>query len=192
MIDVLTLRNCEHAKRPPAGLSRRYLLNIAVLLGAARMLPISVSVAASESPNPAQAMSLDDFVSLSRVLTGTNDLGREVAEIYLRYLTAGADGSEELTALWNAVDVGRLPPPQSLRELVEAGVFTHKNFDNTARAILKLWYTGRYEGDGVPKLAEYTDTLAWRAVGYTVAPSNCGGSIGFWADPPHAAEPSND
>ena len=186
---TLTPLECEQRKLA-AGFNRRYLFNVAVLLGVASLL--RMPAAASEAENAAQPMGVDEFVTLSRVLTGAKDLSRELAEIYLRYLAAEAGGNEELAALWNAAGLGGGRPHQDLRELVEAGVFTHKDFDNTARAILKLWYTGRYRSDGVPKLAEYTDTLAWRAVGYTVAPSNCGGSMGFWADPPRDAESQND
>lgn len=173
-----------------ADLSRRHLLDIAVLFGAANLLP--APLAASESPAPMQPMGLDDFMSLSEALTGAKGLSRELAELYLKYLTARPGGGQELTVLWNAAGLGRSASPQRRREPAQAGVFPDKNVDRTARTILKLWYTGRYEADGVPRLAEYTDTLAWRAVGYTVAPSNCGGRMGFWAEPPHDAEPRND
>ena len=184
-LGALTPLECEQRKLA-AGFNRRYLFNVALLLGVASL--VRMPATASEAENAAQPMGVDEFVTLSRVLTGAKGLSRELAEIYLRYLAAGAGGNEELAALWNAAGLGGGRPHQDLRELVEAGVFTHKDLDNAAKAVLKLWYTGRYQPDGVSKLAEYTDTLAWRAVGYAMAPSNCGGSMGFWADPPHDAD----
>ncbi len=165
---------------------RRDLLEIAVLLGAANLLP--VALVASELPASTQPMGLNDFVSLSEALTGTKGLSHELAGIYRRYLIARPGGSQELTDLCNALS----SPPERVPEPGATGVFPDTSVDRMARAILKLWYTGRYEAEGVPKLAEYADTLAWHAVGYTVAPGHCGGRAGFWAEPPHDVEPRND
>ena len=184
-----TLLESEQGKLA-AGFNRRHLFSVAVLFGVAGLLRIPV--AASEAENAARPMGVDEFVALSRVLTGAKGLSRELAELYLRHLVAEPGGNEGLAALWNAAGLGLGRPPQDLRALVEAGVFLDKDFDNTARAVLKLWYTGSYESAGVPQFAEYTDTLAWRAVGYAAAPSNCGGSMGFWADPPREAHSQDD
>ncbi len=169
---------------------RRDLLEIAVLLGVANLLP--AALVASELPASMQPMGLNDFVSLSEALTGTKGLSHELAGIYRRYLTARPGGSQELTDLWNAAGLGLSSPPERVPEPGATGVFPATSVDRTARSILKLWYTGRYEAEGVPKLAEYADTLAWHAVGYTVAPGHCGGRTGFWAEPPHDVEPRND
>ncbi len=169
----------------PADLTRRQLLALAALLGAAGLPP---PLAAQEVERAARRMGLDEFMTLSRVLTGAEDLSRGLGETYLASLELDPNGATGLMTLWNGAGFQGTAPPNAIRELTEAGVFAHENLAKTAKAILRLWYTGIYETKDGPKAAEYTDTLAWRAVGYTAAPSNCGGTTGFWADPPAAQD----
>ena len=172
----------EPAAAPPPDLSRRQLLAFAALLGSAGLLPLPL--AAEEVKRAARQMGLDEFMTLSRLLTGAASLSRDLGKIYLDSLKEGSDGDAGLMTLWDEVGFREAAPPESIQQLAEAGVFKRENLDKTAKAILKFWYTGIYETGNGPKVAEYTDTLAWRAVGYTTAPSNCGGPTGFWADPP--------
>jgi fructose 5-dehydrogenase small subunit len=172
----------EPAAPLPPDLSRRQLLAFAALLGSASLPPLPL--AAEEVKKAAQQMGLDEFMTLSRLLTGAADLSRDLGRIYLGSLEGGSDGDAALVTLWGEVGFREAAPPRSIQQLAETGVFKRENLDKTAKAILKFWYTGIYETENGPKVAEYTDTLAWRAVGYTTAPSNCGGPTGFWADPP--------
>ena len=176
----------DAATLPMSDLDRRELLVLAALLGAAGLLP--PPLAAQDVGRAAQRIGLDEFMALSRMLTGSEDLSRDLGDIYLRSLEADPNDAAELMRLWSDAGFQGTMPSKAVREPIEASVFAREDLAEAAKAILKLWYTGIYRTADGPKVAEYTDTLAWRAVGYTAAPSNCGGETGFWADPPAAQD----
>jgi len=54
-------------------------------------------------------------------------------------------------------------------------------------AILQCWYTGMYESPAGPRVATYSEALAWTTLGFTKAPTLCGGAVGYWGDKPVVA-----
>ena len=115
--------------------------------------------AAAQIKEPRSGVTLTEFMALSHRLTEAPDLSAELGRLYFDSLQRSSRGAIHREAL--------LADP---------------------RTILTLWYTGLYDApDGRPAAAEFIDALAWRAVGYTTAPSECKGTTNYWADPPDQA-----
>lgn len=110
------------------------------------------------------AVSVEDFLSLSKRLTGTTDLETAIA----RTLLGG------FLATGNAA---------ALTELVkQESEFT--SHTELANAIVAAWYSGIYESGSGQALATYTDALVWNALTFTKPFAECGGETGYWSEPP--------
>ena len=164
-------RSLQHQVAPD--LSRRQILQGAAVIATAGLLPLP---AATQVKAAKSGVRLADFMALSRWLTEAPDLSAELGRIYLDNLQRGSLGATELEALLDDPGFRTAAPPKIAEPVAEI-----------ARTVLKLWYTGRYEApNGRPAVAGFVETLAWRAVGYTEAPSQCKGATNHWADPPAA------
>jgi Membrane bound FAD containing D-sorbitol dehydrogenase len=151
-------------------LSRRQILRAAAAVTAG-LLPL---LAAAQLKAATSGLSLAEFMALSRWLTEVPDLSAELGRLYLDSLQRGAPGDSGLDALLDDPGFRTGAPPKGAKPVA-----------GTSLTVLKLWYTGLYDApDGRPAVAGYIDTLAWRAVGYTAAPSECKGATNQWADPP--------
>jgi len=113
---------------------------------------------------------LEDFVEMSRVLTGFDDLDDSTAGAYLARLT---DVKWGLAAEFNELldSFTKLPKPVTTAQLA-ALVVTNGVLTNIAQAILQLWYVAGLqdangfviEGSiGTPRENQYTQGLVWRA-----------------------------
>jgi len=114
----------------------------------------------------AAPVSLDEFLALSRLLTGVKDLNAEHARLYLTSLQASA---------------GR-----DLATLVRTGALGSTTGAAVAAKIVEYWYTGIYDSPTGPRVATHTEALAWSTLAFTKPPSACGGGVGYWADAPSA------
>jgi hypothetical protein len=130
---------------------------------------------------------LDEFIRLSRVLTGVGDLsGESEGREYLDALLGRPGGTARLAELWKLGGFEGPEPPETVEDLATRGVYAKSGLSELADTITANWYTGMYlTPDGETRVATYTGALAWRTLGYRPAgPSACGGAFGHWADRP--------
>lgn len=124
------------------------------------------------------------FMALSALLTGFRDLSQIHAQLYLDALLANPGTASVLDDLYVKAGYGGDAPPRTLDELAARGIFDDERLRALADTITLWWYTGVYEGAAGPSVATYTESLAWKSLTYAVAPSTCGGTMGFWAEAP--------
>jgi hypothetical protein len=127
-------------------------------------------------------LDLDGFLALSRAVTGHGELdpvlGRRVWEV-----VASIDGGDGLERLRAGLAKTR-PDSGALAEALGDAEMA------TVRRLLQGWYLGRIEVDeDAWVLTGYERTLMGRVTA-DILPlaSFCGGAMGFWADPPEAAD----
>ena len=135
-------------------ITRRAFLILSVLSASLRAGATSTS----------QAISADEFLRLSRRLTGRSNLDANVGATYLEALLAVPENAGTLAQL--ARENGSSPAHAALE-----------------RTILEWWYTGTYELGGERRLATHTGALMWDAVGVP-APGTCAGAFGAWSRAP--------
>ena len=124
------------------------------------------------------------FMALSSLLTGFGDLDQRHGEIYLRALRENPGSASALDDLLAKAGYGGNAPPRALADLARRGIFRDERLRALSDTITLWWYTGVYEGRDGPAVATYTESLGWRSLPYTNAPSTCGPGMGFWAEPP--------
>jgi hypothetical protein len=135
-----------------------------------------------ESPQPLGATpqpvepELAQFLALSSILTGFEELNPTLGRVYLESLQSGQH-ADALAALY------RVAGATSIEALERAGVFADEQTRATADTIAEYWYTGVYTKDGEQTVATYVDALVWRAI-YTKPNTICGPYTGFWQEPP--------
>lgn len=157
---------------PLKELSRRGFLRASLALAVTGLLP---SVGCGQEPD-ADAQ----FLAISEVLTGyeASSLDPQLAITYRAALEKQQpQGLSELLARFER---GQRP---SLTELTSDGTLQSPAARAAADAVLLMWYTGVYDDGSGPRVAAYTDSLAWRSLTYTNPPTTCGGSVGFWSTP---------
>lgn len=129
----------------------------------------------------------EQFLALSRLLTGFDELSEDHAEVYYDAITSDEEDAAALADVYAQAGLGTGDAPDSFEALEERGVFEDARLAAVCDAVIGLWYTGVITGPEGPVVATYTDNLAWRSLEYAPAPSVCGGLVGFWAEPPAAA-----
>lgn len=141
--------------------------------------------AAAETPQPQQegAITLEQFLAFSSLLTGFDALDQELGRVYLRALQSGEDSASVLTAAYSAASAGSNTLPPDAEALAGAGFFEQQEMSDMAAQIAGMWYSGVYQQDGEDRVATYVDALAWKALHFTKPPTICG-SYGFWATEP--------
>ncbi len=130
---------------------------------------------------------LEQFVALSSLLTGFDDLSEPLAQTYLDALQADPDVAAALDDLYAEAGLGSDDAAESFEELSARGVFDDPRLADVSDTVIRLWYTGVVDGPDEPIVVAYTDNLAWRSLDYATPPSVCGGLVDFWAEPPAAA-----
>jgi hypothetical protein len=146
--------------------------------------------AAQDAATRAPDVELDEFMHISRVLTGFDDLANEtVGREYFEALRRRPDGARLLAELWRLGGFEGREPPASVDDLAARGVYDEPALADLADTITRNWYSGLYvTANGEQRVATYTDALAWRTLGYRPAgPSACGGAFGHWAELPLGA-----
>lgn len=154
-------------------LSRRRLLATAA---AGTVAVTATTIAASPA---AAAVSLDDFMELSEVLTDrVAGLRDDVGAQYLAALQSDPAHAAPLERLV-AVAVRPADAPDTFDQLVATGVLDDPGNARTAQQVLIYWYSGLV-GD---RTADYLEALAWTSQDFADPAST---PLGFpdWEDRP--------
>jgi hypothetical protein len=133
----------------------------------------------------AASVSLEEFLALSTLVTGVKDLNADHARIYLASLQASR--GRELAMLCERAGFRTITPPASLDALVRTGALDSTAGAAVAAKIVEYWFTGIYDSPTGPRVATYTEALAWSTLAFTKPPSACGGGVGYWAEAPSPA-----
>jgi hypothetical protein len=139
----------------------------------ARMLPVDGAPTLSATGMPEGAISLDQFLALSSLLTGVDNLDPGLGQIYLQALAAGAQPGSTLSDVYSAASSGS-NLPQDVQTLQQSGFFQQPGVGDLADTILTLWYTGVYQLDGQDTVATYVDALSWKVLHFTKPATTCG------------------
>ncbi len=143
----------------------------------------SVATAAAEEG----VAKLPEFLALSALLTGVDNLDPTLGSVYLQSLRANPELSVSIPELLEQAQAGLPAPPTTLEELESTGIFENEATRQLADKITEYWYTGMYETpEGEQVVATFVDALAWRTLTFTKPQSICG-TYGFWTEPPEAA-----
>jgi len=160
-----------------------------LLLLASSWLATTPWLQAAAQDRAAPDVGLDEFMRISRVLTGFDDLSDEsVGQEYLEALRNRPGGGRRLVELWRLGSFEGPEPPASIDDLAAHGVYDLPAMAELTDTITGNWYSGMYvTPNGEQRVATYTGALAWRTLGYRPAgPSACGGAFGHWAEVPPA------
>jgi len=142
-------------REPPDPTRRAILAGVAaaILAAGAAGFPATVYAAAD--------ITVDQFLALSKRLTGADDLDAEIAQTLLGGFIATGHGAD-------------------LERLLKSDT----SVPDLANAIVAAWYSGLYRGTDGETVATYTDALLWTALSFTKPMGDCGGETGYWAGPP--------
>jgi hypothetical protein len=108
----------------------------------------------------AAAVTLDEFLFLSKALTEAADLDPDMANKLLGGFLATGHGDGL------------------------AGLVAGKAEPDLANAIVAAWYSGVYDSDQDPAVAGFEQALLWQAMSFTNPFADCGGEMGYWSEPP--------
>ena len=145
--------------------SRRELLKNGT--SAATMLIIGVQFT---TPGMAAALpSLDQFIAVSKKLTGQSSLDSGMGKNILDAFVAAGQGGDIATL------IGDPAPERSQLKI--------------ANAIVAAWYCGLSPLPGASEVTGFNDALVWNALSYTKPWGSCGGETGYWGEPPSDQEP---
>jgi len=131
----------------------------------------------------AGTVTLNQFLSLSSLLTGVSGLDPDLGKTYLGGLELKPGSSAALMALVQRSGIASPTPPKTLAQLTATGVFSDQAMRGAVDKILEYWFTGTYDTPSGPRVATYAGALAW-TTSYTKAMSLCGGVTGYWAERP--------
>jgi hypothetical protein len=108
------------------------------------------------------SVTLDQFLALSSRLTGATNLDAAIGKVLLgAFLSIGKEaGLARLAAGEDGAD------------------------KDLAAAIVAAWYSGLCDSASGPVVATFDQALLWQALSFTKPFGECGGSTGYWSDPP--------
>ena len=131
------------------------------LLSAAAVAPL---LGLTNFPTRAFAAEMDvqAFLKLSENTLQKADLYEDIAEKMLQAF-ADIDRKDDLAALADGAEKPAL-----------------------SNEIAAAWYSGVSPDPDDLEVLTYTDALMWEAMTYTKPMAYCGGSMGYWADPPES------
>jgi hypothetical protein len=155
-------------------------------IGRPRVMASPQAVTAAEATpatGEAGSLSLEQFLALSAVLTGFNQLNPELGQVYLASLQTHPELELTPRDLYEQIEFDLESPP-TLEAITETGVFEDEQLRPVADKILEYWYTGIYERDGEQVVATTVDSLTWKAMTFTPPLTICGPGPGFWAEEP--------
>jgi hypothetical protein len=129
---------------------------------------------------------LAEFLAVSALLTGVENLDPAVGRLYLQSINESSDLAVSFPDWLAQAQSGRSTLPATLAELEESGIFEEEATRKVADKITEYWYTGVYTtAQGEQAVATYVDALAWKTLAFTKAMSVCG-SYRFWTEPPES------
>lgn len=140
--------------------------------------PQGTPQAAEGTPQAAGELALQQFLALSAVLTGVDNLSPDEGRVYLQALQASDEFEVSLDELFEQTSAA------TIEELEAQGIFDSEATSTLADTIIEYWYTGIYTtAEGEQAVATYVDALAWKALAFTKPNSICA-SPGFWEERP--------
>jgi hypothetical protein len=148
--------------------------------------PTSPQLATPQATPPPGGLGLNEFLALSSVLTGFDDLNPTLGRVYLGAAQARQDPAATLRDLYERAGFASASPPTTTDDLAAAGIFADKPLGTLADTIARYWYSGMIgEGDH-QVVVTYVDALGWRSLSYGKPATICGPYSGFWRDRPPA------
>ena len=156
---------------PPAGVTRRALLQGLAALTASGWMPPALAQGDARAPSAAR------FATWSPTLPGFAYKDPALASAMLTALTdaVGADALARIATLAAVTAPDRLGD-----ELRIAGV------DRQAQTVIVALYSGVVTTPKGPVVITYDQALAWQAVRWTKPNAECGGMTNYWAKAPQA------
>ena len=146
-----------------APLARRDFL----LAGLAAAIAAAGAGGFPDSLYAASSINVEQFIDLSKTLTGTNNLDPDAARTLLgAFIATGHEA--DLAAL-----------------ITDPASGTGKNA-TLANAIVAAWYSGVCNTKDGQAVVSYDQALMWSAMTFTKPLGECGGDTGYWSDPPKA------
>jgi len=116
-------------------------------------------------------LTLIEFLTVSQVLTGKNDLNQTVGKKIYELFSLDPQFQTCLESIY--------------REIRSSGKATSREHYDAKLKIISAWYTGIVLSQGEWVRVTYFDALMYRALKRTINPPTvCGGQIGYWALPP--------
>lgn len=136
------------------------------------------------TPQAEGDLTLQQFLMLSAVLTGVDNLSPDEARVYLQALQASDEFEVSLGELYQQAGFDEGTPPAAIEDLEAQGIFESEATTTLADTIIEYWYTGIYTtSEGEQAVATYVDALAWKALAFTKPNSICA-SPGYWEHRP--------
>lgn len=146
-------------------ISRRDLLRSSVSVASILVFGTQFSAPAQAATSP----TLDQFLALSRTLTGQtsldNDMGSRILDAFV-----SSGHAEELAKL-----IAVSTPESSELKIADA--------------VVAAWYSGLSPLPGALQVTGFNEALVWNAMSFTKPWGNCGGEMGYWSEPPVGEEP---
>jgi hypothetical protein len=141
--------------------------------------------AGTATPLPAtEGLPLTDFLALSALLTGVDELNPQLGSVYLQSLQASTQFEVTLAELYRQAGFGTGTRATTIEELETNGLFAQEPTRKLANKIIEYWYTGIYDtAEGEQAVATFVDALAWQTLAFTKPLTICG-VPDFWAQPP--------
>lgn len=169
---------------------RRDVLTLALIPAIWLLVPESVRGALATFANmPAISMpdrpSLQEFIRLSEVLTGRNDLDPDMAHRIHALIEVEPHGPQHVTRVYERIRAAVAGDPGMSREKL----LDPQRFDSGERwfigHLLVTWYTGvYYHAVGNGRVGFEAALMHRTLADMRAPPSICGRKPGFWAAPP--------
>jgi hypothetical protein len=135
------------------------------------------------APGPADSTTLEEFLELSRILTGVENLDRELGEQYLERLIGG---TEQPLIQQILERFRKLKTEESVRERVKHEIVGDAKLRPAVCQVILLWFTSAtFEKEIAPinlhfgNQEEYFSGIVWALMGAHV-PGLSGGYFGHW------------
>ena len=129
---------------------------------------------------------LEQFLALSTLLTGVENLNPAIGRIYLDSLRQNSALAMPIGEFLTQIAGGGTAMPATLDELATTGLFDNETTRTLADKITETWYTGLYDTpEGEQAVATFVDALAWKTLTFTKPMTVCG-AYRFWTEPPES------
>jgi hypothetical protein len=121
----------------------------------------------------------DDFFDLSKLMTGEDDLDRNLSDAYLSRISAAFPATPALLATFHS-----LAGTSDLGDALTAELELHPDQAEVARQVLTVWYTSQFtrpdkSTDPPGDVNQYRSALLWRVIRAHV-PAVSSGPYGYW------------
>jgi hypothetical protein len=142
---------------------------------------------ASKAGNDVPDEALEQFLALSVLLTGVDDLNPAIGRIYFDSLQQNSTLETPVSELLAQIADSAAAMPASLEALASTGLFDNEATRTLADTITEYWYTGVYDTpEGEQAVATFVEALAWTTLTFTKPMTVCG-AYRFWTEPPESA-----